>query len=1033
MKFRYLSGSAAAAVAVLLAPAADAQSDIQALAQAPGAASQAAAQREPEDATEGSLTGEIQNAVTGEYLRNAIIEVTDASGKRRAATSGEGGSFDVRGLPVGDTTIRIVFTGYATLEQTVRIVAGGETDLSFELQPTGPQSAEAADVVVVGGVREGDARAIMNQRQSMDIKNVLSAESYGDIDDGNPAEFLKFMPGVDTDGSNGTAVNAFLRGMPADYTQVTLNGAGLATADANTGAGSARVFSFESMSLAGIDSIEISKTTSADVDANAPAGTINIRTKRAFDRRKRLLQVRVSGATHADLFDSRTRTGPDEGGFGGTRFLPNADILYSQSLFGRRLGVLASFGYTDTYIEREEITASRNYVPTARSSDPLAITTLALQTQARETSRLAATLNLDFRATDRLILSLATNLNRGTVYQQELTPTLTTGARTAGVTGDAALDFTTNQSASTRTLTVAGAVQYKINKTFAITPGFEWEHDGLRIDGFASYSRATSRYDSPAKGQVTSLTSAIGSTGNFSASRSNILDADWAIDQVSGPDWGDSASFTLTGRPTLRTTNGATSEVALKSGAMNITYDTEVVGMPVVFKTGFKVQDAEYAFDNRSAANQYAYVGALTNAEFLSAIRSNNQLSFSDAGASIRSMSGSSDIYLPSMGRVYDLFVQNPQDWQRSFTAANWYSANIESNARYRETTAALYGMATATPFAQLRLRAGLRWEQTRTRSRAFDPLSAAAVQAAGYAVSASTGRATTIPGLEYQYLTNPQVERKGRYDFFFPSASAKYLFGRSTELQLGYSRTILRPPVSVLSGAWTIDEVDNIITAPNPSLEPAISDNFSVRLARYFEPVGIVAINFYQNKVKGLFQEQELSAEEFGYTGTEYANYTFVTTRTVSGDAVNIRGIELEFNHALSYLPAPLDGLSVRGSYMYNDPEVPIVRVADQVASFSLTYSKGPVKLFLNSVWTGDKYRSTTPTWFEERIDMNLSGSYAFAKRWEAFFSLRNLLNEPINVIVPGSLATTGTVGDHSAIYIHNGRSGTFGVRARF
>ncbi|RYD66509.1 MAG: hypothetical protein EOP58_05310 [Sphingomonadales bacterium] len=1036
MKFRYLSGSAAAAVAVLLAPAAIAQSQSPASsgsAQAPEPVPQPASPDSARTAGEGTLSGQIQNTATGEYLRNAIIEIVDAAGKRRTATSGDAGRYEIRDLPAGDTMVRVVFTGYATLVQTVRIAGGSPTELNVDMQPTGPQSADSDEIVVVGSVREGDARAIMNQRQSMDIKNVLSAESYGDIDDGNPAEFLKFMPGVDTDGSNGTAVNAFLRGMPADYTQVTLNGAGLATADANTGAGSARVFSFESMSLAGIDSIEISKTTSADVDANAPAGTINIRTKRAFDRRKRLLQVRLSGATHADLFDSQTRTGPDEGGFGGARFLPNADILYSESLFGKRLGVLASLGYTDTYIEREEITASRNYVPTARSADPLAITSLALQTQARETSRLAATLNLDFRATDRLILTLATNFNRGTVYQQELTPTVTTGARTAGVTGDAALDFTTNQSASTRTLVVAGTVQYKINKTFAITPGFEWEHEGLRIDGFASYSRATSRYDSPAKGQVTSLTSAIGSTGNFSASRGDILDADWTIAQVSGPDWGDAASFTLTGRPTLRTTNGATSEVSLKSGAMNISYDTEVAGIPVVFKTGFKVQDAEYAFDNRSAANQYTYVGAMTNAEFLSAIRSNNQLSFSDAGASVRSLSGRTDIYLPSMGRVYDLFSQNPQDWQRSFTAANWYSANVENNARYRETTAAVYGMATATPFEQLRLRAGLRWEQTRTRSRAFDPLSAAAVQAAGYAVSASTGRATTIEGLEYQYLTNPRVDRKGRYDFFFPSASAKYLFGRSTELQLGYSRTILRPPVSVISGAWTIDEVDNIITAPNPSLEPAISDNFSARLARYFEPVGIVAINFYQNKVKGLFQEQELTAEEFGYTGTEYANYTFVTTTTVGGDAVNIRGIEFEFNHALTYLPSPLDGLSIRGSYMYNHPEVPIVRVADQVASFSLTYSKGPLKLFLNSVWTGDKYRSTTPTWFEERIDMNLSGSYAFAKGWEAFFSLRNLLNEPINVIVPGSLATTGTVGDHSAIYIHNGRSGTFGVRARF
>lgn len=984
-------------------------------------------------ARDGVLSGQIIDPATGNYLRDAIIEVTGADGERQRVTSGDAGAYTIRDLPIGDASVVVRFTGYDRAERTVRVGDAGETRLDIELRQSGPETATGQDIVVVGGVREGDARAIMNQRSSMDIKNVLSAESYGDIDDGNPAEFLKFMPGVDTDGTNGTAINVYLRGLPQDYTQVTLNGVSLATADANTGAGSARVFSFESMSLAGIDSIEISKTISADVDANAPAGTINIRTKRAFDRRKRLLQVRVSGATHADLLDGRRRTGPSEGGFGGRRILPNGEILYSESLFGRRLGVLASLGYTDTYIEREEITASRNYVPTPRSADPLAITSLALQTQARETSRLAATLNLDWRATDRLILSLATNFNRGTVYQQELTPTLTSGARTAGVTGDAALDFVTRQAAATRTLTVAGTVQYKINKTFAVTPGFEWEKDGLRIDGYGSYSRASSRYDSPEKGQVTALTSAIGSTGNFSATRSDITEADWTIAQASGPDWSDPASFTLTGRPALRTTNGATSDVRLMSAGFNVTYDTTLGGTPIVFKTGAKIQRADYAFDNRSAANQYVYAGSMTNAEFLSAIRSTNQLSFSDTGASVTSLSGSDEIYLPSMARVWELFSSNPQDWQRSFTAANWYSANVESNARYRETTSAAYAMATATPFEALRLRAGLRWEETRTRSRAFDPLPAADVAAAGYAVSASTGRATTIPGLEYQYLTRPKVDRNGRYAFFFPSASIKYNLGRNTEFQFGYSRTILRPPVSVIAGAWSIDQTDNIITAPNPDVEPAISDNLSLRLARYFEPVGIVAVSLYQNKVKGLFQEQELTAQEFGYTGIEYANYTFVTTTTVEGDAVNIRGVEVEFNHALSYLPAPLDGLTVRGSYMYNHPEIPIVRVADQVASFSLSYSRGPVQLFLNSVWTGDKYRSTTPTWFEERVDMSLSGSYRFARGWDTFFSIRNLLNKPVNVIVPGSLATTGTVGDHSAIYIQNGRSGTAGIRARF
>src|SRR3546814_14471350 len=77
----------------------------------------------------------------------------------------------------------------------------------------------------------------------------------------------------------------------------------------------------------------------------------------------------------------------------------------------------------------------------------------------------------------------------------------------------------------------------------------------------------------------------------------------------------------------------------------------------------------------------------------------------------------------------------------------------------------------------------------------------------------------------------------------------------------------------------------------------------------------------------------------------------------------------------------------------MYNDPDVPIVRVADKVGTLSLSYKKGPVRLFVNSVWTGDKYRSTTPSWFAERLAVSLSGSYEIDRNFEAFFSIRNLV----------------------------------------
>ncbi|WP_409020111.1 TonB-dependent receptor domain-containing protein [Brevundimonas vesicularis] len=984
----------------------------------------------------GQLGGRVLDPASGDYLLNAVVRVTDAEGNSRTVTTGEGGQFRVTGLASGRARVTVQYTGYASqsVEVIIRPDAPSTIDVSLDRGHSGDVVA-VEDVVVIASARDADARAIMAQRQSMNITEVLSAESYGDIGDTNPAEFLKYMPGVDTDGTNGTAISVNLRGMPSSYTTVTVNGMNLVSADANTGAGSARTFSFESMSLVGIDSIEVEKTISADVDANAPAGRINIRTKRAFNRQKPQLTVQVSGTTHENMWDSNENTGPDSGGWRGQRFLPNGQISYSGSFLNNRLGLSASLGHSNTYIEREQLTVSRNYVPTAASPDPLGITALEHSQTQRQTTRTSLNFNLDFKATDELILGLMGVVNRGSVYQASIAPKFTTGVRARGVDGDTLYDFTTLQPATANTFSIGRSNQFKVNNNMFISPTFEWARGNLLIDGYVSYSRAESYYDSPERGQITTMTSALNGRGNFSASRSNDLTkADWDIQQLSGTDWGRYDAFTLataSARPVIRTTNGSTSDVENVSGAINATWSSTPWNIPVDIKGGLKFSDTTYEFNDTSANNLYTYSGPLSNAEFLQAVQGRQQITIDSLVGSLRTLNGNSQFYTPDLGLLYDTFRDNPEQWAHTLTAANWLASRITNYGHYSEATQAAYVMATASPTQRLRLRAGLRWERTETQSREFDPHSAAAVEAAGFTVNTS-GQATTIEGLEFQYLDKPMVTRKGEYDYFFPSASAKFDLDEQTVLHAGYSRTILRPEPDVLSGVVTRNDIDQIIRAPNPGLEPAISDNFSVRMERYFEPVGIISLGYYQNVVDGLFQSYEMTAEEFGNTDPELADYTFITTAKIPGEAVNIRGAEFAFNHAMDYLPGPLRHIRARGSFMYNDPDTPIVRVADKVASLSFSYNDRKLKLNLNNTWTDDKYRSTTPSWFAARLDTSLNGSYRFAKGYEFFFSISNLLDNNINIIVPGSLAD-GQIGDHSAINVHNGRHGKFGLRFRF
>ena len=86
---------------------------------------------------------------------------------------------------------------------------------------------------------------------------------------------------------------------------------------------------------------------------------------------------------------------------------------------------------------------------------------------------------------------------------------------------------------------------------------------------------------------------------------------------------------------------------------------------------------------------------------------------------------------------------------------------------------------------------------------------------AAGYAVSTS-GVATTIPGINYQYFSQPRVAKSNTYGDFFPSASLKYDFTPNLTGLLGYSYTVTRPTYNNLTGVVNIDDENQTISMPN-------------------------------------------------------------------------------------------------------------------------------------------------------------------------------------------------------------------------
>ena len=527
----------------------------------------------------GVVSGSVINPASGNYLRSAIVRISSSAGTRTVTTD-EHGEFQLGGVAAGTVEVLVSFTGFNSERQAIQLAPGENKRVEFSLYSSLERDAAAArdaanlDTVQVIGTREGDALAIMDQRASMNITNSLSAESYGEIGDGNPAEFLKNMPGVDFDTvADDVPRNISLRGLPASYTGVTINGVSLAGVDANNGATSSRQFSFEQSALTGVSSITVYKTTSADMDANAPAGTIDIRTRKAFEGKGRNITVELSAGTHSNMWDS-ANTGPFEGGYGGKKFLPSGKINYSDVFLDGRLGIVAGISNNTSYVEHEQITAARNYVATATSPYPYAVTSIGANMFNREYNRRAASLGIDFKASDDLLLSFMGSVSRGDIAAAQITPTFANARATAAAPhqGDPSLDWTTQYAASATTVTIGNPkFDYKLGHSRSFVPSFEWTSENFTLDGNLFAVSSDSRYDSGRKGGVTLFSSGsnLVASGNYSASRSDWTHQDWDIQQIGGSDWSDPASFRFTsGRPTARTTSGSTAESDLRGGAL---------------------------------------------------------------------------------------------------------------------------------------------------------------------------------------------------------------------------------------------------------------------------------------------------------------------------------------------------------------------------------------------------------------------------------------------------------------------------------
>ena len=952
----------------------------------------------------GAIQGRILNPAAKEYVRNAEVRL---AGTNQITYSENDGSFRFDHVAPGPATVDITFTGYNPVRETFTVTAGQTAVREIILTSTAAAPATKDGIVrldafTVSTEREGNSKAIMAQRRNMNIVTSVSSDIFGDVADGNVGEFLKYLPGVDLDYVESEARGPRLGGMDGQYVGVSFDGMRSASADANRGGGaSSRATSFEGFTITSIDSIEINRTASPENDADSPAGTINMKTKRAFDRKGRIFDYNFGANFNSEEFTLQKV--PDARDRPKYRWKPNWTLGYSESFFNQRFGLLLSYSHAHSYTEENPATMSYNRAaPTAADPRPSVIRQIDIQDGGKFIIKDGLLLTADWKATERLVLSL--NLiysyfegefwsrNFSFVAGTDNTNALT-GRSTVG--GDGMLTVIAPPRSATSTVsgvTNSGGSSCKLAYTRQISPKFEYKLGPWVFDGAAALSRAVNNYEALERGFANNEAGNLPS--GWTATRPNQESWEWTIRQNSGADWLDLRNWTyVTGNAAAdarsggtRVTNDDRTWITEKwTGTLNARWAVPFLEkFPTIFKFGGKWDEETRKNNTLTPLAVWSYNGPGGNTTTVNPTTGANVISTFGHWANVGPQFLSSYPYdmgttnaltafningvqgvLPRVNRaaMADLFRARPEQFVNTSTPEDYYTARIANARDFRQTITAAYAQADVRLTRKLQVRFGGRVEETRNELTEFDPLTRAQMLASPYASQlnapgTNNGRPLTLAGMKYQYESQPRVTRESKYHNWFPSLLVKYQILPSLEFQAGVNKGISRPPIDSLTGLWTVNESTRIVSAPNPELQPEYHEVFQSRLAYYFggRSPGQMSAGLSQDGATNFIQTFDYTPTEFGVDDPDFASYTFRSTRN-SAEFQRFRSMDLAYNQTLGFLPSEyLRGVNVALTYARAYANHRRIRIAPHRVTSRLGYAYKRFNGSINMIWIDDR-----------------------------------------------------------------------------
>jgi TonB-dependent receptor len=774
---------------------------------------------------------------------------------RFGVNAGADGAYAIAELPAGSYRLQAHFIGFKPDTFSV-VVAAGQTTYHRVVLRADVNTLKSV-LVTSPRLNETTAGALQEQKDADNIVTVMSGDEIRALPNANAAEALARLPGVTAERDEGEGKYVEIRGTPPDFQHVTIDGADVP----GTLATDVRAVKLDDVPADLLGSIEVTKTLTADQDARAIGGSVNLVTKVP------------EGAPHgyfAGNYSYQSLQSTDNG---------QADASYGgRAGDTQKLGFLLSGTYnrTNRTIDDVEPSYGADFIGPNGSVTPVTSGSAfnhvyPAQWSERDYSYyrtrygLGGDLDYRFSPTSSVFIkglwsAFFDEANRWETSVGGGTDAMINGVPT--VTGASVGNTVANRG--------------PIEHTWGFSGGGKQDLGRVHLSYAANYagSQATQHDHYQDNYNGTGPLSAFNYTYNKSPLIPTYTASPAVRAAISNP-----ADYSLA---TLQTDNELNSgqTVGAKADAL-VPYS--LAGLPASFKFGVKIGNEHKGYLSFQPAFDYMGSNPLTLATFPSAYSNPAFYSHICNGCYPLAPFGS----MPPVNKYYITHLGQFQE-----EGGQALSDNLATFAGTEQVIAG-YAMQTLDVKA-LHINAGLRVENT----------------GVGYA-----GHATVTPN---DTVASAVVHGTSAYTDLFPSLQVRYALDDNTNVRAAVTKGVARPDYIELSPSLSAQgaergEINSGISLGNPALRPEYAWNADLLAEHYFSAVGVLSGGlFYKDISDFIFQRTAL------YTGSLTQYDGFYATQYQNGPSAHLWGAEMDYTEHLSFLPGALHGLGFDVNYTH-------------------------------------------------------------------------------------------------------------------